>query len=145
MFVPDYRPEYIFSYTAQVQLPPEVIGPTPDGIRANFYVIGEEVEGPKLKNSPLDKGIRYSVSFGINVAPHNLHYGVSSPFHRSVCLATKVKCSSVSGLEMKSRPMRDSSCQSPVAMRCAAEIDDHLNRGRNMDTRTPDSQCRFVA
>jgi succinyl-CoA synthetase alpha subunit len=28
---------------------------------------------------------------------------------------------------------------------CAAEIDDHLNRGRNMDTRTPQSTCRFVA
>jgi succinyl-CoA synthetase alpha subunit len=27
---------------------------------------------------------------------------------------------------------------------CAAEIDDHLNRGRNMDTRTPASKCRFV-
>lgn len=27
----------------------------------------------------------------------------------------------------------------------AAEIDDHLNRGRNMDTRTPASQCRFVS
>jgi hypothetical protein len=26
----------------------------------------------------------------------------------------------------------------------AAEIDDHLNRGRNMDTRTPAPQCRFV-
>ncbi len=26
----------------------------------------------------------------------------------------------------------------------AAEIDDHLNRGRNMDTRTPAAQCRFV-
>ncbi|HJS32718.1 MAG TPA: CoA-binding protein [Alphaproteobacteria bacterium] len=28
---------------------------------------------------------------------------------------------------------------------CAAEIDDHLNRGRNMDTRTPASACRFVS
>ena len=28
---------------------------------------------------------------------------------------------------------------------CAAEINDHLNRGRNMDTRTPASKCRFVA
>ena len=28
---------------------------------------------------------------------------------------------------------------------CAAEIDDHMNRGRNMDTRTPASQIRFVA
>lgn len=27
---------------------------------------------------------------------------------------------------------------------CAAEIDDHLNRGRNMDTRTPASKCNFV-
>ncbi len=27
---------------------------------------------------------------------------------------------------------------------CAAEIDDHINRGRNMDTRTPASKCVFV-
>jgi hypothetical protein len=26
----------------------------------------------------------------------------------------------------------------------AAEIDDHLNRGRNMDTRTPQVRCAFV-
>jgi len=28
---------------------------------------------------------------------------------------------------------------------CAAEIEDHLNRGRNMDTRTPQSLVKFVA
>ncbi|HXX86396.1 MAG TPA: CoA-binding protein [Casimicrobiaceae bacterium] len=28
---------------------------------------------------------------------------------------------------------------------CAAEIDDHLNRGKNMDTRTPQANIRFVA
>lgn len=28
---------------------------------------------------------------------------------------------------------------------CAAEADDHLNRGRNMDTRTAASACRFVS
>jgi len=33
----------------------------------------------------------------------------------------------------------------PRMLGCAAEIDDHLNRGRNMDTRTPASSCRFVA
>ena len=33
----------------------------------------------------------------------------------------------------------------PRMLGCAAEIDDHLNRGRNMDTRTPQSECRFVA
>jgi len=27
---------------------------------------------------------------------------------------------------------------------CAAEIDDHINRGRNMDTRTPASKCSYV-
>lgn len=33
----------------------------------------------------------------------------------------------------------------PRLLGCAAEIDDHMNRGRSMDTRTPASQCRFVA
>jgi len=33
----------------------------------------------------------------------------------------------------------------PRMLGCAAEVDDHLNRGRNMDTRTPASQCCFVA
>lgn len=28
---------------------------------------------------------------------------------------------------------------------CAVEIDDHINRGRNMDTRAPASQCKYVA
>ena len=28
---------------------------------------------------------------------------------------------------------------------CAGEIDDHINRGRNMDTRTPASECTFVS
>ena len=28
---------------------------------------------------------------------------------------------------------------------CAAEIEDHLNRGRDMDTRTAASECRFIA
>src|SRR5919112_4243354 len=28
---------------------------------------------------------------------------------------------------------------------CAAEIDDHLNRGRNMDTRTAASKCQYVS
>jgi hypothetical protein len=27
---------------------------------------------------------------------------------------------------------------------CAAEIDDHTNRGRNMDTRTPASQVQHI-
>jgi hypothetical protein len=27
---------------------------------------------------------------------------------------------------------------------CAAEIDDHTSRGKNMDTRTPASKVRYV-
>lgn len=27
---------------------------------------------------------------------------------------------------------------------CAVEMEDHINRGRNMDARTPASQCGFV-
>jgi hypothetical protein len=49
MFMPDYRLEYIFSYTAHVRLPPEIIGPVPDGIRAYVYVTGGEAHGPKVK------------------------------------------------------------------------------------------------
>lgn len=33
----------------------------------------------------------------------------------------------------------------PRMLGCAAEADDHLNRGRNMDMRTAASACRFVA
>ncbi|CAM4030843.1 CoA-binding protein [Roseateles saccharophilus] len=33
----------------------------------------------------------------------------------------------------------------PRMLGCATEADDHLNRGRNMDTRTPASACAFVA
>jgi hypothetical protein len=43
-----YRPEYIFSYTVQLQAPPEPIGPTPAGLRVNFYITGGAVDGPRL-------------------------------------------------------------------------------------------------
>jgi hypothetical protein len=32
----------------------------------------------------------------------------------------------------------------PTPLSAAAEIDDHLNQGRNMDTRTPQEHCAFV-
>lgn len=56
MFFPELRLEYIFSYTAHLRLPPEVIGATPDGARANFYISGGDVEGPKLKAKILPVG-----------------------------------------------------------------------------------------
>ncbi len=46
MFV--YQLEHIFSYTVNLQAPPEVIGPTPAGLRVNFYVTGGTVTGPRV-------------------------------------------------------------------------------------------------
>src|ERR1700722_18813896 len=51
MFLPDYRLEYIFSYTAHTRLPPEIVGPVPDGVRAYVYVIRGEAHGPKVKGT----------------------------------------------------------------------------------------------
>jgi hypothetical protein len=45
----DYKLEHICSYTASLAPTPEVIGPVPEGIKANFYVTGGEVTGPKIR------------------------------------------------------------------------------------------------
>jgi hypothetical protein len=44
-----YNLEHICSYGAQLQNPPEIIGPVPEGIRINFYVTSGEVTGPKIR------------------------------------------------------------------------------------------------
>ena len=44
-----YSLEHICSYSAQLQNPPEVIGPVPEGLRVNFYVTSGEVTGPKIR------------------------------------------------------------------------------------------------
>ena len=44
-----YRMEHIFSFTATLQNPPEVIGLVPEGIRVNAYVTGGNVWGPKVQ------------------------------------------------------------------------------------------------
>ncbi len=51
----DYNLEHIFSYTMTVH-PPEVIGPVPEGARANFYASGGEVTGPKVHGKELPVG-----------------------------------------------------------------------------------------
>ena len=45
----EYSMEHLFSYSAMLEMPPEVIGPLPEGLRVNVYVTGGEVEGPKLR------------------------------------------------------------------------------------------------
>jgi hypothetical protein len=46
-----YRLEHIFSYLVTLKDPPEIIGPVPEGIRANFYVTGGEISGPRLRGT----------------------------------------------------------------------------------------------
>jgi hypothetical protein len=48
--------EHLFAYTATLRAPPEVFGPTPEGVRANFHVTGGEMHGPKLRGTVRDVG-----------------------------------------------------------------------------------------
>lgn len=49
MFNHQYQLQHIFSFDAVLESPPEAIGPTPEGLRVNFYCQGGEVTGPKLQ------------------------------------------------------------------------------------------------
>ena len=51
----NYSLEHIFSYTATLNRP-ERIGPVPEGIKANWYVTGGKVEGPKVNGKVLPVG-----------------------------------------------------------------------------------------
>jgi hypothetical protein len=51
-----YTMEHLFSYSATLRAPPEAIGPIPEGIRANFYITGGKLLGPKLKGKLLPVG-----------------------------------------------------------------------------------------
>lgn len=52
----DYQMDYLFSYRIRFQMPPEVIGPTPEGLRVNFYFEGGEISGPRLQGKILPVG-----------------------------------------------------------------------------------------
>lgn len=52
----DYTLEHLFSYRLGLHLPPEVIGPTPEGLRVNFYLAGGEISGPRLRGRILPVG-----------------------------------------------------------------------------------------
>jgi hypothetical protein len=45
----EYKLEHILTYTGTLADTPEVIGPTPEGIRVNFYSTGGEITGPKVR------------------------------------------------------------------------------------------------
>jgi hypothetical protein len=52
----NYSLEHLFSYTATLCQPAEVIGETPTGLRLNAYVTGGEVSGPRLRGRVLPVG-----------------------------------------------------------------------------------------
>ena len=43
--------EHLFSYRVAFDIPPEFIGPAPDGVRINFAFSGGEVTGPRVRGS----------------------------------------------------------------------------------------------
>lgn len=45
----ELKGEHLGTLYATLQAPPEVLGPVPDGVRANFYVTGGEINGPRLR------------------------------------------------------------------------------------------------
>jgi uncharacterized protein DUF3237 len=52
----EYRLEHLFSFTGTGGPPPELIGPTADGVRVNFRNIGGEVTGPRIRGTLRDSG-----------------------------------------------------------------------------------------
>src|SRR5262245_30126820 len=45
----DHKLEHILSYTSELAMPPELIGPVPEGIRVNFYSTGGAVTGSRIR------------------------------------------------------------------------------------------------
>jgi len=44
------------SYTVTLQMPPEAIGPVPEGLRLNVYLTGGRIEGERLRGEVLPVG-----------------------------------------------------------------------------------------
>lgn len=52
----DYTLEHICSAEISLQNPPEIIGPTPEGLRLNVYITGGEITGERLSGNVLPVG-----------------------------------------------------------------------------------------
>lgn len=70
----DYSLEHIFSYTATVINPPEIIGIVPEGIRINYYITGGEVKGTKLNGKVLPVGGNWGIIRTDGVSIVDLRY-----------------------------------------------------------------------
>ena len=56
--MPECSLEYLFSFSFSLKLPPEQIGPVPEGIRANFYLDGG-VRRPHTQGESSSRGADY--------------------------------------------------------------------------------------
>ena len=52
----NYTLEHVCNLTAKLRNPPEVIGPTPEGLRLNVYIDGGEVVGSRINGKVLPVG-----------------------------------------------------------------------------------------
>jgi hypothetical protein len=136
---------------------------------------GDEVRAIPCVNHPVFKGRPVNVDpreeFVRRLMEQRGEYNIFHDFYRTLVQALydegvtrNVFCVNVDGViaalllkmlwkRYRSGTISDAALESAAFMvflygrmiGCAAEIDDHLNRGRDMDTRTPQSQVRFVA
>jgi Protein of unknown function (DUF3237) len=53
--------DHLFSYKVGLKIPPEMIGPVPEGIRVNIYLTGGEVSGARCKGKLLQVGADWLV------------------------------------------------------------------------------------
>jgi hypothetical protein len=54
--MPEVSFEHLFSIRCALAKPPEPIGPTPEGLRVNFYFLGGEITGPRLQGKVRPSG-----------------------------------------------------------------------------------------
>jgi hypothetical protein len=59
--VSDAKMAHLFSYRVGLKIPPEMIGPVPEGIRVNIYLTGGEVNGARCKGKLLPVGADWLV------------------------------------------------------------------------------------
>ena len=70
--MPECSMEYLFTYTLDIT-PPEVIGELPDGARANFYIAGGTIDGPRVKGKARAVGADFLMLRRDGVAVLDVH------------------------------------------------------------------------
>lgn len=74
----DVRLEHLFTYQVGFRLPPEFIGPAPDGVRINFALTEGTVEGPRLRGRIRPGGTDYLAIRSDGVGLLDLHMTIET-------------------------------------------------------------------